>query len=207
MAALTLGGCQCFVPVGDGLQADAGDAGRPDAGKDAGPGVLTLPECIAAADCRPFATQTSRWCSSFGDDGGVGYSCFGGKCAVQCKGGLACSAKTNCLECTPVGGGCKTSSCFISNSGALEEVICHRGFDAGYAPQASVTFVQDASNGCSGDLLIAGRKVGTLYGIDSNQYWAEIPELGGTCLGTQLPTGALRIALDCPKCNLTVMGL
>ena len=45
----------------------------------------------------------------------------------------------------------------------------------------------------------------TFYGYD--EVTADLPFLGGGCIGEQLPTGAIRFSLSCPACMLSVIPI
>jgi hypothetical protein len=48
--------------------------------------------------------------------------------------------------------------------------------------------------------------VGTLRLLSATQLQADIPALGGLCVGEWLPTNAIRFVLSCPRCQMTLMG-
>jgi hypothetical protein len=48
-------------------------------------------------------------------------------------------------------------------------------------------------------------ELGTVTGLQSGAFIADIPGQGGICTGTYLATGALRLAISCPKCQFVLV--
>lgn len=50
-----------------------------------------------------------------------------------------------------------------------------------------------------------GTRLGTYHLLTNFEFLADFPELGGTCVGIGLPTGAIRMQFACPDCLIQVM--
>lgn len=213
--------CQCFEPVEEVdagfVRRDAGpDAGRADGGvsdggpsdggtvvRDAGrPDADAGHECVTAADCRatPWA---SRFC--FFD---AGFSCIDHRCVSECPPtGRTCfvDAGSECVECDVGAPLCLADTCPTSAFfGRISSVECRP--DAGTPPIAiddMISFVPVRGATC----LLSATPLGQVVRspLREEQYWFIRP-LGGYCLGTQLPTGAIRSSVACPSCTFTIEG-
>lgn len=214
---LSVVGCQCFVPVDeapfsafeDAGVRDAGvDAGVRDAGHDAG---MQPVQCTTVADCAGTPRVTS-WCARFSPAFDAGFSCIEGQCVAQCgdQAGQVCTQDVGveCLRCPP------TTTCLPPS--------CAAAFD--------ITFrVEDiACNGAPplvvGDKLREGKRdggcgspwsyvqadggeeyLGDVYYQSTRGFTsARIELLGGVCLISEMPTGAIRLLLDCPRCQVAL---
>ncbi len=181
---LFLSGCQCLVPV-----AEPEDAG------------FTPQSCTAASDCGGVPAVTSR-CT------GAGFSCVDLRCIAECSdvAGQTCVTEPgHCLVC-PRGAACIPPSCSgIDADFRVEELDCDG--TPPLAPGAAVHEAQprrDAGE-CGGRLTLAdGGLLGRLYLQSARGLTVESPLLGGTCLAYELPTGAARLLLDCPRCQVVL---
>lgn len=220
---LVVAGCPCvdFEPVplrgGDAGTVEAGpmdagalDAGSPDAGAlDAGPPV-ELRRCGAPADCG-LAPSPVRVCSAFGTPGGA-WSCLAGLCVLECAalGGATCGLEAEHLECLrcPPTAPCLPSSCGGGHDLTLhvEDLVCQ-----GPAPLAVGDVVREfASNdgGCGVQFTVeragGAEALGLLYLQSGRMLTMRSALLGGGCLVYEAPTGALRLVLDCPRCQVVL---
>lgn len=212
-----VGGCQCFEPVeevpfgrADAGLADAGAAagGRLDAGLDAGAPRPVM--CATPADCTGTPRVTS-WCARYAPGPDAGFSCIDGQCVAECgrQAGQTCTQDrgAECLRCPPTQG-CVPPSCAAAFNITLrvEEIACNG------APPFNV-----------GDRLREGRRdggcgspwsyvqpdggeelIGELYYHERGSTSARLEVLGGLCLVTEMPTGAIRLLVDCPRCQVAL---
>jgi len=181
---LILSGCQCLVPVAET--------------EDSGFVPLT---CDRASDCRGTPAVTSR-CT------GAGFSCVDARCIAECSdvAGQTCVTEGgHCLVC-PKGASCIPPSCSgIAADFRVEEIDCDSvpPFGAGAMVRQSPPR-RDAGE-CGGRLTFAdGGLLGTLYLQSARGLSFESPLLGGTCLAYELPTGATRLLVDCPRCQVVL---
>lgn len=195
-------GCQCLVPVDEHP-----DAGGSDGGSDAGPDAGAT--CTRPADCIGSA-EVIGWCSSFlGGSADGGFSCVDGHCVVQCAAmaGQTCAQDrgVECLRCPP------TTSCIPpSCGGGLEltytvaQLICRGRSELSLGDR--VREGKSMDGGCGLPLFhqasIGEVYIGELYLQSARRLSARIESLGGTCLVSDLPTGASRLMLDCPLCQV-----
>lgn len=220
---LVVAGCQCveFEPVpergGDAGAVDAGpvdagpgDAGGGDAGTfDAGPPVELL-RCSAPADCGAAPTPV-RVCSAFGSPGGA-WSCIAGLCVLECAavGGDTCGLEEENLECLrcPPAAPCIPSSCGGGHDFTfhVEDVVCQ-----GPAPLAVGDVVREyASNdgGCGIQFTLdrggGAEPLGLMYLQSGRMLTMRSALLGGGCLVYEAPTGAIRLVVDCPRCQVVL---
>jgi hypothetical protein len=207
LLSLVFGGCVCFQPVEEftdaGSSPDAGtgarDSGVPDA----------RPECVTAADCRGTPTVT-RWCVRWlaGED--AGFSCMDQKCVSSCGpfAGQTCAQDVGveCLRCPPAQA-CIPPSCAagFNYRFTVDDIACVGAppFETG----ARVRF-EHTDGGCGSILWLqtdAGEvDIGRLYGQSARGLSARSDVLGGTCLAAEMPTGAYRVLLDCPRCQVAL---
>lgn len=198
LVVLSLSGCQCFQPVDEDAGVMLADAAVV---QDAGP------ECSTAADCTGTPRVTA-WCQTI-LQADAGFSCVDQRCVSQCSdsAGQTCfqDLDVECLRCPP------TTSCIPPSCGSgagfsytVTEVAC-----TGVAPLsvgARVHQRASSDGGCGVQLLLqtdAGEEPwGLLYLQSARGLSARIPSLGGTCLVSDLPTGAPRMLIDCPRCQV-----
>lgn len=202
--------CQCFVPVDERPDAGRVDAGSVDAGlinRDAGFVPDGGFECLTAADCTgtPWAR---RWC--FGID--AGFTCVVNRCVSQCEGesGRTCTpdAGGDCLECSGTPALCAADTCPTDAfSGTISSVECRPGVMAPLALGDALSFVPIRGASCEMSVSGPARGLGQVVRdrFAANHFWF-IRELGGTCVGAALPTGAIRSSVACPLCSFTVEG-
>jgi len=212
-----LAGCQCFVPVDEGRDAgrDASDDAGVDAGVDAGTdaGADAGFDCDVASDCTG-TPRVTRWCEVFGGPD-AGFSCVAHRCVAECGdvAGETCDIGDGaCLIC-PRGASCIPVDCFPGGGGfsfGVEDIAC-RDTPPLEVGARVVEFPTNPDGGvsCSRTLFLedvdGGRTVlGTLYLQTARGLTVEAPLLGGTCLAYELPTGAYRLLLDCPRCQVAL---
>ena len=199
LSFLLLSGCQCLVPVDDTPDA----AHATDAGYDAG----LLQSCSTAQDCRGTPPLVG-WCATFSTGDG-GYSCIDHHCVGQCgpQAGQTCDVDhaVECLVC-PRGASCIPPSCGggLTFTYRVEQLAC-----LGDAPLQLGDAVREAMDGgCGVPFYLAtdGGEVllGNLYLQSARGLSANLPLLGGECLVSELPTGAPRLLLDCPRCQVAL---
>ncbi len=210
-------GCQCLEPVDEfpgEFPDDAGPVLIEDGGLTQGDGGASadagVPECLSPTDCEGAFTPM-RWCGLFGD-GGVEWSCVNRRCVAQCagEGGQTCeqSAPEQCLRCPP------TATCIPADCGGgrnqrwrVEELSCR---DGGVTLAEGDVLFERPGNGCGipfSRQRDGGAVFATLYLQSARSMSADTPALGGLCLVNDLPTGAQRMAFDCPACQMVLMGL
>lgn len=205
--------CQCLQPVTEtddaGLDAGGGvDAGLDGGSTDAGRASDGGEECLAASDCEG-APWASRWCI-FGT--AAGQSCVAQRCVSECvaDAGRTCVYEPSgqCLSCggeTPV---CNADNCPTDAfSATVSSVECRPGVTPSFVMGATLSFVP--LHGASCEMSVVSDTGGLGQVVRGNQglrqYWF-IRELGGWCVGEQLPTGALRSMVACPDCTFGVEG-
>lgn len=192
----SLSACQCFVPVED------------DAGVSMDGSVPASGECTSPADCDGTAKVT-RWCDVFGADGGA-WSCVQGQCVAQCstQAGQTCvqDDATDCLKC-PATAACTAPECTRSArfTWRVSDITCSE--DAGIQSGLVIRELVNAPN-CGIPLVIerpnGDDAFGTLYEHGGLVRSARIESLGGVCLVQDLPTGLMRLLVDCPKCQFSL---
>lgn len=154
--------------------------------------------CLTHADCPATLPQVVGQCS--GAPGA--WTCAFGACVPECASGRTCSfADAGCLSCDGAQECVSTSSCPMMTRLYVESSTCG-------LMDVTLSATSLSSLPCSFGLQwpdggTAG--VVSLYGFNSIS--GTIPELGGGCVGQQLPTGAIRFGLGCPGCMLSVMPL
>ena len=201
LALLIVGGCQCLEPVDEGHDAavEVPDAGR-DAGVDAG-------ECVRATDCRG-TPQVTTWCSTILSSGDAGFSCVDRQCIAQCgdSAGQSCAQDrgVECLRC-PLAGSCIPPDC----GGGYEflftviELSCRVPVDLQVGDRIRES-MNDAGCGLPLWREADAGLLGRIYLQSGRGLSARIDALGGTCLVSEMPTGAPRLLLDCPRCQVAL---
>lgn len=208
LLSVTLSACQCLVPVNEEPDAAGVDAGT-DAGADSGVFVSDGgSECLTASDCAG-APWASRWCV-FGTP--PGFSCVAQRCVSECAGdaGRTCAydSAQDCLACsneTPV---CNADTCPTNAFAAtVSSVECRPGVTPSFSMGTTLSFVP--IRGASCEMSVSSNTGGLGQVVrsaqDGRHFWF-IRELGGWCVGEQLPTGALRSVVACPRCTFGVEG-
>lgn len=191
--------------IGDGGCSSAGG------GSSAGDPILG---CVTPNDCRGMLPPLIPGCGFTG--GPAGFGCIDGQCVPQCVGGRICvSMASSCLGCMapPNTGGCPTAACPVKGSiieVTVEQIRCHSG-TAPFVPGEKLQLVGtgDAANGCPRILRKTTgtcRDYGRVLELTSGDLVAYWPELGGTCIGTSLPTGAIRSLFECSRCQVQLSG-
>jgi hypothetical protein len=192
------------------------DAGARDAGPvDGGPRPLDAGaldaggECALPSDCRgvPWA---SRWCL-FGDGG---FSCVDRQCVATCAdvAGDTCQpdAGAECLVCQRDGPVCPADTCppdAITTS--VSSIECRPGVTPPFEVFAELAFVPVRGASCL--MSVSGPDGGLGTVTRTNRFgpisaWS-LPALGGWCIAHQLPTGAIRSSVACPRCTFVIEGL
>lgn len=216
--AAVLAGCQCFVPVDElpfsafdgGSARDAGtaDAGRTDAGMDAGTPRPVM--CATPADCTGTPRVTS-WCARFSPAFDAGFSCLDGQCVAACgdQAGQTCTQDpgVECLRCPPTQF-CNPPSCAAAFNITLrvEDIACN-----GVPPLAVGDRLREGrrDGGCGSPWSYlqpdGGEEyLGEFFYQGRGSTSARIELLGGLCLISEMPTGAIRLLVDCPRCQVAL---
>ncbi len=195
---LSISGCQCLEPVDEDDAGTVIDSGVQDAGAQ--------PECTQPSDCTG-TPQLTRWCGVFGGDGGGVFSCVDNRCVAQCaeQGAQTCAQErgVECLKCPP------TSACVAPECGGgfnavfhVDAIACSR--DAGVRDGDLIRQLP-RDGGCSVPLSLERPTgdvfFGDLYFQGPRGLSARIEAMGGTCIVTDMPTGAPRMLFDCPSCQ------
>ena len=196
---LGLSSCQCLQPVDEDAGMTLPDAAIQDAG----------PECTTAADCTG-TPRVTEWCRNILQSD-AGFSCVDQRCVAQCAdtAGQTCiqDRGVECLRCPP------TTSCIPPSCGGgfefvytVTELAC-----TGPAPLAVGDRIRETARsdgGCGVQLFLqtdAGEVLwGQMYLQSARGLSARIDSLGGTCLVNDLPTGAPRSLIDCPRCQVAL---
>jgi len=215
MLCCTTLGCQCLQPVDErpdagprdaGSATDAGpvDAGPTDAGLDAGlvdAGVRPDAgvECVTSTDCTP-RVRALPFCS-----GGPVMSCVNSRCLVECAGAGSRTCRTTSDRCLVCDAGMQCASC-AAPACTFRVRIVEGACPAPFLADSQHT-VQPFSGRCGGGLLFDGGVSGLWLGqFAAGGTRLDIPELGGTCLGADLATGAPRTLVSCPSCTFVAEG-
>ena len=215
VAALMLGGafsCQCFVPVeefdgGDPQPVAGGRAGGVSGGGVSGGGVsgggasgggvsgggsalFDGGACTSASDCRGSTSATTGLCQ--GSTGA--WSCAFNACVLECTGGRRCgSADGGCLTCDTATVCTQPSACPWLTHLSFERSTC--GLDTQFWQTRPTT------EPCVRTLIQPdGGIAGTIWGYGYGALRADIPGLGGGCVGVGLSSGVVRFSLSCPAC-------
>ena len=203
---LVTGGCVCFQPVDE--SADAGfspDAGTMDAAADVPGGT----DCMAPVDCRGTPRVTS-WCTRWLGGGDAGFSCVDQKCIAQCgaSAGQTCvrDDAAGCFRCPPMQPCSQTNCLGLDNFRfTIEELAC-----VGPPPLRVNDFIIITliDGGCGSSLTLASdagnRPLGTLVREFGLGLRVTSQMLGGTCVAQEVPSGAYRLLLDCPSCQIAL---
>jgi hypothetical protein len=103
---------------------------------------------------------------------------------------VACDGQTRCAA---------APTCAFGNALAVEEATCGA---------SASTFLIGTMNGQAPCTLkfnwADGGPGGTVTWLEQGEVTANIPDWGGRCVGRELPTGALRYSLSCPRCMASV---
>ncbi|MFT3706830.1 MAG: hypothetical protein QM817_04105 [Archangium sp.] len=234
MRALVLGlivvsGCQCLVPVAEdgGVLTDAGrgggggsatgGGGSTGGGSATGGGGTTGgggatggggstgggaavdagSGCTTPADCTGTVPPVVTQCG-----GATGaWSCAFGHCVAECGTGRTCTAPdAGCLDCGSGTECLRPNNCPMTANFTIETSTC------GLPQFERLTATSISSLPCT--YIVSWSDGGVLgsmsfYGFDDLS--ANIPSLGGGCVGQQLPTGAIRYSVSCPNCMMSVM--
>ena len=223
-SVLTLGACQCFVPVMEGDAGSAGgraSVGGGGGGSSAGGGSSVgggnvgggnvgggnvgggaaggVPTCIRAVDCngRDAGMERQVFC---GASPSQGWSCALGACVYECIGsGETCDSQTPaCLTCGALSTCTNAASCPFLTHLSFEGSSCG-------IPSNELWTTVPTTRPCESQVLFPdGGLAGTIWAHGYTSLRAELPVLGGACIGQSLPTGAVRFSLACPDCTARV---
>lgn len=209
-ALLLVGGCQCFQPVSEGP--DGGeptlDAGAPDSGvRDAG---LTDAgnangECSSPADCTS-APWSSAWCGATSTD--AGFSCIDHRCVSECFAApqKTCAVSGDCLQCANEPDLCPLNTCPTDAfTASVTSVECRPGVTPLLRVNEQLSFVPIRDASCEMSVSGENRGLGQVTRSGGRHSWF-IRELGGWCVGEELPTGLVRSQVACPLCTFVVVG-
>lgn len=208
VALAVVAGCQCLVPVDEadgGAVTGGGRAGGTSGGSAAGgsaggsagggsAGGTT--GCARASDCQGSTALLGSLCS--GTPGA--WSCALGSCVVECAGGRTCTATptSQCLTCNGTQGCADAPLCPWLSHIFFERSTC------GLSPR-DLWATRLTPNPCERTLELPDAGVaGTLWAYGSGSIRAEIPALGGSCVGVVLPPDTTRFSLSCPACSAIV---
>lgn len=123
-----------------------------------------------------------------------------GACVAECSGGRTCTAiaSPQCLTC---------DGSIVCANEPMCPWLTHLSFErstCGLDP-LGLWRTLPTSQPCERTLLFPdGGVAGTVWGYGYGAIRAEIPSLGGPCVGIGLPTGAVRFTLSCPSCSAFV---
>jgi hypothetical protein len=188
--ALLFGGCQCFVPVGEG---DGGGSGGGGGFLSADAGLCNVP-----ADCRGDAGPVLNFCST----NSAVWSCAFGRCVSECNLSRGCEwASAGCIRCDGVTECPTTALCPTMTHLHIERATAACAQYEGLLLEAT----SFSSRPCTwGIQWPDGGPAGVVTFYASDSVSAEFPALGGGCIGEPLLTGAIRFGLSCPACMLSV---
>lgn len=205
-SALSLAACQCFTPVAEGGDAGAsggGTAGGASSGGGSAGGTVATAggtsgvRCAQASDCTGLAPGgRTAFCGTLPTQG---WSCAFGRCVYECLGsGRLCDSSTrSCLTCGAQTT-CTSASCPLLTHVSFEGSSCG-------IPRDELWRTAPTMNPCESQLLFPdGGVAGTVWAYGYTALRAEIPSLGGPCIGADLQTGAVRFSLACPSCTAQI---
>jgi hypothetical protein len=202
---LTSAACQCFVPVTDRPDsggAGGGTAGGAGGGTGGGGGTVTTDGgfCNTPSDCVGDAGPVVGFCSG----APAVWSCAMHHCVSECGSGRVCDwdGGSRCTTCDGVTDCPSTQLCpTITNGVRIESGA---GACAAYANTLLEAQSLSSSPCTYGLTWPDGGTFGLIVFYNINGISADVPALGGGCVGEQLPTGAIRFGLSCPACMLSV---
>jgi hypothetical protein len=154
-------------------------------------------ECTVPSDCAGSAMPAISYC---GTATGA-WSCAFGRCVVECAPGRTCrSADAGCLTCDGM------TSCGAEPNCQL---LTHLSIEASTCPQFTATDWLRTERlpepACTATLRSGdGGVAGTITFTSTDELFADLPDVGGGCVGRSLPTGAIRYSLSCPGCMMSV---
>ncbi len=150
--------------------------------------------CAQASDCAGRdAGSSDAFCATAP---GRGWSCVLGRCVYECAGGRLCDATTPmCLTCGSQTSCLNQMTCPLLTHLTFERSTCG-------VSQFEMWRTRPLSSGpCQAELLFPdGGVAGTLWAYGYGSVRADIPSWGGTCVGVDQQTGAVRFSLSCPAC-------
>lgn len=210
-----LSSCQCLVPVEEETEpqpadasldasVDAGaDAGAVDAGRSPDGGA----ECLTAADCH--GTPWAPGSCFFGVPAGL--SCVSQRCVSECVGdaGRTCvyDGASDCMTCGAEPPLCNADTCSTAAfTATVSSVECRPGVSAPISAGMTLSFVPLHEASCELSVSASSGGLGqVIRGAPALHFWF-VRELGGWCVGEQLPTGAIRSRVACPACTFGIEG-
>lgn len=185
--------CQCFVPV---EEFDGGDAepvaGGPGGGASGGggPALFDGGTCVSATACRGTNTAAASLCPGLTGS----WSCAFNACVFECSGGRQCdSADAGCLTCDSATVCSQQTTCPWLTHLSFERSTCGR--------DGQLWQTRPTSEPCTRTLVQPdGGIAGTIWGYGYGALRADIPALGGSCVGVGIASGLVRFSLSCPAC-------
>lgn len=207
VSALVLGACQCFVPVGEpdsgGAGGSGGSGGSGGAGGSGGTGGSGgsggASGCVTAQDCAGDAGPLVGACSGRPPV----WTCAYQRCVRECGAARTCDGSDGgvCLRCEGVTQCPDTAQCPQMTHLLLEQAAADCSQWTGLLLKAWSLSSRECTWGLE---LPDGGMAGTVTFYGYGTVSADLPFLGGGCVGQGLPTGLVRFTLSCPACMLTV---
>lgn len=204
----------------DALAPDAGEPPSFDAGGPApfDAGLPSMPDA-GSAGCTNAAQCGDGNRIALGCVGAQVQSCIEGQCLTECRDAArTCSvvsggpADESCLACDDGAAAC-VNFCAAANVNVpyqVEQTTCDFWPSSGLLVQGSHLLSSDLRGPtCSSVFRHADTdlELGRYDLLQSFEYLANFPELGGTCTGVMLPTGLERLYFGCPRCSITLVRL
>lgn len=179
------------------------DAGT-DAGTDAG--------CTSAAQCTGSPGPGTQWCDTSPPD--AGFSCVESTCLWECPltpAGRTCTVDQGsyCLRCGDAGTTCpQTGNCggSIAFTATVEQGSSCTTWPGTTIPFTTVDLMRTASAQCRYFVSGAQQTLGEVWRLETGEYLAYFPGLGGWCTGRSAFTGVPRGIFNCPACQFVLEG-
>lgn len=152
--------------------------------------------CATPSQCVGTPAPGGRWCG-----GQTAWTCAFNHCVVECLPGRVCkAADAGCLGCDGLIECARPGACTPLTHLGIEESTCPQLIAEGAFLRAT-----SLSSQACGYAVAApdGGLLGTVTFLDGAWVMGQLPDLGGGCVGVNLPTGTIRYSLSCPGCVLT----